>query len=335
MKKICERLKSCGAGFASACIVAGMLGAGQVQAQVERYPTRPIKLIMPATAGGPADLLGRIAAEHLTKSFGQPVVVENIPGAGGNTGLGAAARAAPDGYTIFLASQGMLSLAPWLFKDLPFDADRDFAPVVLIAAPPYVLVTNPGVPANNLKELITLLRAKPGEFNFASTNGNASSSHIAGELFKKMAKVDIVHVPFKGDAVAAPAVLAGDVQMMFSLTAGVTPNIRAGKFRAIAIGSTKRSAALPEVPTFDEAGLPGFTAASWFAILTRAGVPAPVIGRLNDELNRMLALAETRKRLLGIGAEAAGGTAGELADHLRNERTKWGQVIREARITLD
>jgi tripartite-type tricarboxylate transporter receptor subunit TctC len=317
------------------CLLSGAMNPGFAFAQTDRYPTRTIKLIMPATAGGPADLLGRIAAEHLSKSFGQPVVVENIPGAGGNTGLAAASRAAPDGYTILLASQGMLSLAPWLFKELPFDPDRDFAPVVLIAAPPYVLVVNPGVAANNLKELIALARSKPGALNFASTNGNASSSHIAGELFKKMAKVDIVHVPFKGDAVAAPAVLAGDVQMMFSLTAGVAPNIRAGKFRAIAIGSAKRSAALPDVPTFDEAGLPGFTAASWFAILTRSGVPTPIIARLNDELNRMLALSDVRKRLLGIGAEPAGGTAAELADHLRNERAKWGQVIREAKITLD
>ena len=318
-----------------ATMAMGLSAAAPIHAQSDRYPTRPIKLIMPATAGGPADLLGRIAAEHLSKNLGQPVVVENIPGAGGNTGLAAASRAAPDGYMIFLASQGMLSLAPWLFKELPFDADRDFAPVVLIAAPPYVLVTNPGVPANNLKELIALLRAKPGELNFASTNGNASSSHIAGELFKKIAKVDMVHVPFKGDAVAAPAVLAGDVQMMFSLTAGVTPNIRAGKFRAIAIGSVKRSAALPEVPTFDEAGLPGFTAASWFAILTRSGVPAPIIARLNEELNRMLTLTEVRKRLLGIGAEAAGGSAAELALHLSTERAKWGLVIKEAKITLN
>ena len=229
----------------------------------------------------------------------------------------------------------MLFRSPWLFKELPFDPDKDFAPVVLLAAPPYVLVVNPGVPANNLKELIAHLRAKPGELNFASTNGNASSSHIAGELFKKMANVDIVHVPFKGDAVAAPAVIAGDVQLMFSLTSGVAPNIRAGKLRAIAIGSTKRSAILPEVPTFEEAGLPGFAAASWFAILTRAGTPAPIITRLNEELNRMLTQAETRKRLLAIGAEPAGGSAADLGEHMRVERAKWGQVIREAKITLD
>lgn len=322
-------------GFGVACLFASAPWLGIAFGQSDPYPSRVIKLIMPATAGGPADLLGRIAADHLSKSFGQAVVVENIPGAGGNTGLAAASRAAPDGYTIFLASQGMLSLAPWLFKQLPFDPDKDFAPVVLIAAPPYVLVVNPGVAAGNLKELIALARSKPGELNFASTNGNASSSHIAGELFKKMAKVDIVHVPFKGDAVAAPAVLSGDVQMMFSLTAGVAPNIRAGKFRAIAIGSVKRSAALPDVPTFEEAGLPGFTAASWFAILTRSGVPTPIIARLNDELNRMLVLPEVRKRLLSIGAEPSGGSSAELADHLRSERAKWGQVIKEAKITLE
>ena len=299
------------------------------------YPSKAIRMIMPGTAGGPADFLARVAADHLAKTFGQPVIVENVPGAGGNVGLHAAAKSAADGYTIFLASQGMIALGPFLFKQLPFDHEKDFAPIMLLAAPPYVLVVNPSVPANNLKELLSLLRSKPGAFNFASTNGNGSSSHVAAELFKKMANVDIVHVPFKGDAVASPAVIAGHVQLMFSLTASVAPNIGSGRLKAIAIGSPHRSAALPNVPTFDESGMPGFRASSWFAILTRAGVPAPIVIRLNTELNRMLQLPEVRAKLLAVGAEPAGGSVNELAEHLRSERAKWGQVIKDANISLD
>ncbi len=304
-------------------------------ASAQAYPTRAIRMIMPATPGGPADFLARVASEHLAKAFGQPVVVENIPGAGGNVGLHAAAKSAPDGYTLVLASQGMIALGPFLFKDVPFDYEKDFAPVMLLAAPPYVLVVTPSVPANNLKELLALLRSKPGAFNYASTNGNGSSSHLAGELFRKMAKVDIVHVPFKGDALASPAVMGGHVQMMFTLTAGAASNIRNGRLKAIAIGSPKRSAALPDIPTFEESGMPGFTAASWFAFLTRAGSPAPVISRLNDELNRMLQLPEARAKLMSVGAEPAGGSVSELTEHLKSERAKWGQVIREANIKLD
>jgi tripartite-type tricarboxylate transporter receptor subunit TctC len=299
------------------------------------YPSRALRLIVPAAAAGPTDFLARIAADHLSKALQQNVIVENLPGAGGNVGLQAAARAAPDGYSLFIGSQSMMAMGPYLFRQLPFDHERDFTPVFLMASPPYVLVVNPAIGVRRLEELLALLRAQPGRFNFASTGGNGSTSHVVGELFKRSAGVDLVHVPYKGDAQASADLIAGQVQMMFSLSAAVTPHIQAGRLRAIAIGSTRRIAALPEVSTFDESGLPGFTAASWFAIWTRAGVPAPIVERLNAALNTMLEQPEVRSRLESVGSEPAGGSVSQVQSFVRSEREKWGKVIREAGIRLD
>jgi tripartite-type tricarboxylate transporter receptor subunit TctC len=312
-----------------------LLLACSTTAMAQTFPAKPIRMIVPAAAAGPTDLLARVATDHLAKAFGQALVVENMASAGGNVGLQAAARSAPDGYTIFIASQSMIAMGPFLYEKLPFDHENDFTPVMVMAAPPYVLVVNPGVAATNLNELLALLRSQPGKLNFASTGGIGSTSHVVGELFKRVGKVDIVHVPYKGDAQATGDLIGGQVQMMFTLSAGATPHIRGGKVRPIAIGSLKRSSALPDIPTFDESGLPGFTAASWFAIMTRAGVPAPIVTRLNEELNRMLQLPEVRARLLSVGAEPAGGTVAEATAFVRAERAKWGQVIREAAIKLN
>ena len=322
-----------------AALAVGMLGwsllTQTASAQSGAYPSHALRMIVPAAAAGPTDFLARTASDYLTKALGQPVVVENMASAGGNLGLQAAARTAPDGYSIFIASQSMMAMGPFLYCQLPFDHENDFTPIVLMAAPPYVLVVNSSVPANNLQELLALMRAQPGKFNFASTGGIGSTSHVVGELFKRVAKVDIVHVPYKGDAQAAADLMGGQIQMMFSLSASVTQHIRSGKLKAIAIGSMKRSTALPDVPTFNESGLPGFTAASWFAIWTRAGTPAPIVARLNEELNRMLALPEVRARLTGVGSEPAGGSVTEVQAFVKAERTKWGQVIKDARIKLE
>jgi len=304
-------------------------------ASAQNFPTRSVRMIVPAAAAGPTDFLARVAADHLAKAFGQTVVVENFAGAGGNVGLQAAARSAPDGYTIFIASQSMMAMGPFLFTGLSFDHEKDFTPIALMAAPPYVLVVNTSVPANNLNELLALMRASPGRYNFASTGGIGSTSHVVGELFKRTAKVDILHVPYKGDAQAAADLMGGQVQMMFSLSASVTPHIRSGKLKPIAIGALRRSGALPEVATFNESGMPGFTAASWFAIWTRAGAPAAIVERINEELNRMLQQPETRGRLQSVGSEPAGGSVAEVQAFVRNERAKWGQVIKEANIKLE
>lgn len=325
------------ARFARAGLVclALALGADAALAQAARYPARPLRLIVPAAAAGPTDFLARIVADHLARSLGQPVVVENVVGASGNLGLQAAARSVPDGYTLFIASQSMMAMGPFLYPGQPFDHDKDFTPIFLMAAPPYVLVVNAAIPASNLGELLGLMRAQPGKFAFASTGGIGSTSHVVGELFKRTAKVDILHVPYKGDAQAATDLMGGQVQMMFSLSASVTQHIRNGKLKPIAIGSLRRSSALPDVRTFDESGLPGFTAASWFAIWTRAGAPTENVARINEELNRMLQQTEVRNRLTGVGSEPAGGSVAEVQAFVRNERAKWGQVIKEANIKLE
>ena len=304
-------------------------------AQAERFPARPLRMIVPAAAAGPTDFLARTVADHLAKAFNQPVVVENMVGAGGNVGLQAAARTAADGYALVIASQSMMAMGPFLFSGLSFDHEKDFTPVGLVAAPPYVLVVNAALPVSNLNELLAWIRARPNKVNFASTGGIGSTSHVVGELFRRTAKLDIVHVPYKGDAQAAADLMGGQVQMMFSLSASVTPHIRSGKVKPIAIGALRRSAALPEVATFNESGMPGFTAASWFAIWTRAGAPAAVVERINEEINRMLAQLESRARLQSVGAEPAGGSVAEVQAFVRNERAKWGQVIREANIKLE
>jgi len=303
-------------------------------AAAQPYPSKPIRLIVPAAAAGPTDFVARVAAEHLSRTFGQSLIVENNASAGGITGIQQAARSPSDGYTIFIASQGMIALSPFLQKGLPFDYDNDFAPIIMLSAPPFFLVTNPNVPANNLEELLTLLRAKPGQLNYASTGGTASTSHLIGELFKKVAKVDIVHVPYKGNAQAATDLVAGQVQLTFSQAAVVMPLVKSGKLRALAIGTLQRSSVFPDIPTFQEGGMPGFQAMSWFAMLTRAGVPTEIITRLNEELNRMLQLPEVRAKLIGAGQDPAGGSVAETAKQIRAERAKWEQVIQDAKISL-
>ncbi|OFZ99794.1 MAG: hypothetical protein A3H35_01980 [Betaproteobacteria bacterium RIFCSPLOWO2_02_FULL_62_17] len=303
-------------------------------AAAQPYPSKPIRMIVPAAAAGPTDFLARVAAEHLSRTFGQSVIVENMASAGGITGLQQAARSPADGYTIFIASQGMIALGPFLQQGLPFDYDNDFSPIIMLSAPPFFLVTNPNVPANNLDELLTLLRSKPGQLNYASTGGTASTSHLIGELFKKVAKVDIVHVPYKGNAQAATDLVAGQVQLTFSQAAVVMPLVKSGKLRALAIGTLQRSSVFPDIPTFQEGGMPGFQAMSWFALLTRAGVPTEIITRLNEELNRMLQLPEVRAKLIGAGQDPAGGAVGETAKQILAERAKWKQVIQDAKISL-
>jgi tripartite-type tricarboxylate transporter receptor subunit TctC len=302
----------------------------------QAYPTKPARLIVPANPSGPAEVVTRQVSEHFLKAFGQPLVIEYVPGVAGILGMQKAAKASPDGYTFVRASQGYLSLGPALYAGkVSFDYVKDFDPVVLLASLPYVLVVTPSVPAGNLKELLAHIRSQPGKFNFASTNGTGGSSHVTGELFRKMGKLDIVHVPFKGDAAAQIAVMSGDVQMVFSLSAGVTPNIRSGRLKAIAIGSARRLSTLPEVPTLEEAGMPGFRAGSWFALMAPAGTPAPIARRVNEEVNRLLEMPDVRAKLLSMGTEPGGGTVAELASHVKSERERWGQVIREANIRLD
>ena len=300
-------------------------------AQAEPYPTRPVRFIVPSTPAGPTDILVRLLAEHLTQSLRQQVIVDNRPGAAGRIGLDTAAKAAADGHTIFLGSQGNLTVSPFLHRKLPYDTERDFAPIVLASRVRYLLLAHPAVPANNLKDLLALLRAKPGQMNYASI-GVGSSSHLAGELFKKAAKVSLLHVPYKGAAPALTDLVGGQVQFLFASPVAAAPYISGGRIKAIAIAAPVRAPLLPDVAAFDESGLPGFEASTWFGVLTRAGVPGSIVTTLNESINRILRMEEVRNRLAALDAEPAGGTSKAFADFLISERVKWGAVVKDAGI---
>ncbi len=302
-------------------------------AQTE-YPVRPIRLIVPFTPGGVSDTLVRLVAEPLTKALGQQVVMDFRPGAGGRIGLEVASKSAADGYTVFLGAQGTLAVGPSLYRQLPYNPDKDFAAIVLLVRASYLLLINPGIPANNLKELLALLASKPGQFSFASV-GTGTSGHFAGELFKRRAQVDIVHVPYKGEAPALTSLMGGETQLMFSLPVAPAPHIKSGRLKAIAVAATHRSPLFPEVAPLDESGLLNFEVSTWFSMMTRAGVPSAIVARLNEEINRILRMEDVRTRLMALGMEPAGGATGESAAYIRSEQAKWAKVIKDTGVTLD
>ena len=311
-----------------------LLACAAFHAPAQQYPDRPLRFIIPFTPGGISDTLSRLTAEHLTRALGQQVVLDFRPGAGGKVGLEIAAKAANDGYTVFLGAQGTMAVLPALFKQLPFNPDRDFAPVALLVRSHYLLLLNPAVPAGNVKELIALIGSRPGQFSYASV-GAGSSGHFAGEIFKRAAKLDIVHVPYKGETPAITGLIGGETQLMFSLPVAPAPHIKAGRIKAIAIAAQQRSPVNPDLPTFEESGVPDFNIATWFGMMTLAGVPPAAVARLNTEINRILKIDEVRARLLAIGLEPATSAPREFGSYIRNERAKWSKVVKETGITID
>ncbi len=311
-----------------------LLACAAFHAPAQQYPDRPLRFIIPFTPGGISDTLSRLTAEHLTRALGQQVVLDFRPGAGGKVGLEIAAKAANDGYTVFLGAQGTMAVLPALFKQLPFNPDRDFAPVALLVRSHYLLLLNPAVPAGNVKELIALIGSRPGQFSYASV-GAGSSGHFAGEIFKRAAKLDIVHVSYKGETPAITGLIGGETQMMFSLPVAPAPHIKAGRIKAIAIAAQQRSPVNPDLPTFEESGVPDFNIATWFGMMTLAGVPPAAVARLNTEINRILKIDEVRARLLAIGLEPATSAPQEFGSYIRNERAKWSKVVKETGITID
>ena len=252
------------------------------------YPTKPIRIVVPFPAGGTTDILARAVAQRLTETLGQPVVVDNRPGAGGNIGAELVAKAAPDGYTLLMGTVGTHAINASLYAKMPYDHVRDFAPVILVAGVPNVLVINPALPVNSVQELIAYGKANPGKLNFASS-GNGTSIHLSAELFKTMTGVQMAHVPYKGSAPALVDLMGGQVQLMFDNLPSALPQIKAGKLKALAVTSAQRSSALPDVPTVIESGLPGFEASSWFGLLAPAGTPKDIIAKLNGEVAKWLA----------------------------------------------
>ena len=312
-----------------ALLLLTLTGLGHAQT----WPTRPIKLVVPFAAGGTTSILGRAMADKLAPLLGQPVVVDNRPGAGGNVGMDAVAKSEPDGYTLLMGPIG-LAINPALYNKMSFDPIRDLAPIGLYAGVPNLLVVHPSVPAQSLKELIALFKANPGKYNYAS-NGNGTSSHLAAEMLKSSAGVDIVHIPYKGGAPAMADLLAGQVTMLFDQMPAVLPQVKGGKVRALGVSSAQRSAAAPEVPSLAEAGLPGFDMTVWFGLLAPAGTPPAVLQRVNAEMGKVLQDPEFRTFLAGLGVSPLGGSPEAFASFIQAETQRWAQVVKASGARID
>jgi tripartite-type tricarboxylate transporter receptor subunit TctC len=309
------------AGFANTAVEAAPAG----------YPVKPIRIVVPFTPGGSNDLLGRIMAQKFNEAWGQPVIIDNRPGGGSTIGIDVVVRAAPDGYTL-LTTSGGIAINVSLYK-LPFNPVTDLAPISLIAQMPYLLAVNLSVPAKTTRDVINLAKAQPGRLVFASS-GAGTSSHLTMEMFKSMANIDMLHVPYKGGGPAVTAVIGGEAQLTFNVITGVLPHARSGKLRALAVSSSKRAEVAPEFPTVAESGLPGFEVIAWYNMFAPARTPRPIVERINVEINRMLKQPEVRERLQALGVSPLGGTPEELGKYLRFEVTRWAKLIKDTGISL-
>jgi tripartite-type tricarboxylate transporter receptor subunit TctC len=320
--------------------IAGAFAALAANAQTRadvgagNYPARPIRFICPLAPGGSVDIASRAVAQKLSESLGQQVVVDNRSGGGGNIGAEIASKAPPDGYTMVMGSSSTFAVNPTLYRNLKYDAIKDFSPVSMVSFAPNVLVVHPTVPASSVKELVALAKAKPGQLAFASS-GTGGAPHLAGELFKMVAGVDIIHVPYRGTGQAVADLLAGQVPMSFGTALALLQHIKAAKLRALAVTSHRRIAALPEVPTMAEAGLPGVEVTSWNGVLVPAGTPSAIVAKLNREMVRILNSTEMKERMASQGAEAAGNTPEEFGAFIKSEIAKWGKVVKAAGLRAD
>jgi tripartite-type tricarboxylate transporter receptor subunit TctC len=296
----------------------------------ENYPARPLRFIVPYPPGGGNDFVARVLATRLAESIRQQVVIDNRGGAHGIIATDLTAKAPPDGYTIFMCGTGH-AFNPYIYKKLPYDSDKDFAPVSLAAVAPNVLVLHPSVPATSVRELIALAKAKPGTLSFGSSGGGGNT-HLAGELLKLLADIDIVHVPYRGTGPAVTALLSGEVQMMFSTLPPVLAQIRAGRLRALAVTGAKRTAAAPALPTMAEAGVPNYEASGWWGVLMPGKTPPAIVMALNAEIVKVLSVDATKAQLSRDGIEAASSTPAQFAAHMRAEGLKWAAVIKVANI---
>src|SRR3954468_24741796 len=297
-------------------------------AHAQTYPDHPLRLVVPFATGGTSDILARFGAPPLWQALGQPVVVDNRPGAGSNGGNEIVAKAPADGYTLLMATPALASNQA-LYGKLNYDPIANFSPVTLVAEIPIALVVHPSMPTKTVKELIALAKAQPGKLNFGSS-GNGGIGHLVGEMFKSATGVKMVHVPYKGNGPALIDLMSGVLNLTFTDIAGGMPYIKAGKMRPLAIASKRRSAQLPDVPTMMEAGLPGFEASTWFAVFATGGTPQPIINRLNTEIVKSLQTPEMREKLTNLGCEAVGNKPEELAAFFKAEMTKWSKVIKDS-----
>lgn len=321
--------------FVAACTLAAIASAPTLSAATEAsYPTRPVQLVVSFPPGGSSDFFTRSIANELSKAWGQPVVVDNRPGAGGNIGAQFAARARPDGYTLYMSSLNTHAINPTLYKNPGFDHIKDFTPISKIATVPNVLVVNPALPVKSVAELVKFVKAQPSG-GFYASSGAGTGPHISMELFKSMTGTQMAHVPYKGSAPAMADVMAGTVPMEMDNLPAVLAQIKAGKLRALAISSRTRSPELPDVPTMVEAGVPGYEVTSWWAMFAPAGTPAEIVSKVNADVVKALNAAHIKEQFAKQGATPAPSTPAELAELVRTETVRWGKVIKDAGITVD
>lgn len=315
-------------------IVALLACALALAAQAQPWPSKPVKMVVPFTAGGSTDTVARIISEKLTTRLGQPVVVENKAGAGGAVGSDFVAKQPADGYTYLVGTSSTMAIAPWVYTKLPYNPTRDFAPVTLLGTADIIVVVHSSVPIRNTAELLAYAKANPGKLTFAS-GGNGSISHLLGEYFKSMAKVDMLHVPYKGDAQMVTDMLGGQVNLAFGTAVAWLPHIKAGKVAAVAVTNPKRSTTLTDLPTLNESGVPGYEAVQWFGIAAPTGTPNEIVQRMYNEIKAILAMPEVHKRFVELGFDVVGNTPAEFTQFLRDENVKWKKIAEIAGTKLD
>ena len=325
-------IRSC-ANLMSGAALAGLLLCVAASAAAQAFPNRPLRMIVPYAPGGGVDIVARAVSQELSKRLGQPVIVENRTGAGSNIGSDFVAKSAPDGYTLLMASPAN-AINMSLYRKMPYDTQRDLAPLALVGAVPSVLVAGPSLPAKTVAEIVALARAKPGSLSYGS-GGSGTSEHLSAEMFKAVAGIELLHVPYKGGANAMTDVIGGQISMMFSNLLGAVSHIRSGKLRAIAVADSRRSPSLPEVPTFAEAGYKDFEVSVWWGVMAPAGTPAPTVAQLNREIVASLATPELRERLDGMGARTIGGTPDEFRAFVAAEIGRWARAVEASGARID
>jgi tripartite-type tricarboxylate transporter receptor subunit TctC len=312
------------------CIAALMVQPAVAQT----YPVKPIRILIAQAPGSATDNVSRVLSGKLAEALGQQLVIEARPGAGGAVGTEAAARSPADGYTLFMANNSTHGSNPAVYKKLPYDAIKDFSPIILIASTPYVLTAHPSLPVKTVKEMVAIAKKRPGDLNYGSA-GNGSTHHLSGELLNMMAGIKLVHVPYKGTTPALTGLLSGEVSVMFFTVVGIEPHAKSGRARVLAVTTPKRAPLMPELPTMAEAGYPGFEVTSWFGLLAPAGTPAAVVTRINAETTKALALPEVSGALKKLGFDAVGGTPEQFATHIKSEVDRFTKLVKATGITVD
>ncbi len=300
----------------------------------QSYPAKPIRFYTPYPPGGTTDILARIVGAKMHEAWGQPVVVEAKPGAGGNIGADFVAKSTPDGYTLLMGASGPLAINASLFSKLPYDPAKDFAPVVLSASVPLVLVAHPSLPVKNVREFIALIKARPGQFNYASA-GPGSPQHLTAEMFKFMTKVEMTHIPYKGSGPAIVDLIGGQIPFAFESMIPVLPHVKGGKLRGLAVTSAARSPVLPEIATVAEGGVPGFESIAWYGVVAPAGTPKEIVAKLNGEMVRIANMPDIKQRLMEMGSPPVAGTPDQFGALIKSEIPKWAKVVKQANVSLD